>query len=91
MHNIFRSIVNWYLEGRARRYARFLREAAERRARARVLPRHEFAHQGGRLDKVRFLRREYMFLEWTSWVSALREQPVLDERSKHGRDRGGPY
>ncbi len=91
MRSIFRHLVNWYRESRARRYARFVREAAERHARARLMPRHEFTHQGGRLDKVRFLRREYMFLEWTSWVSALREQPDLEERSKHGRDRGGPH
>ena len=38
-----------------------------------TLPRHEFVHQGGRLDKVRFLRREHMFLDWTSWHSVLRE------------------
>jgi hypothetical protein len=70
---MLRSLVQWYIHWRATREARSLREAAERHARVGSLPRHEFRHQGGRLDKVRFLRREYMFVEWSSWQSALRE------------------
>lgn len=41
--------------------------------RGRLL-RYEFSSAEGRLDKVRFLKREHMFVEWTSWTAALREK-----------------
>ena len=73
VQSLLGSLTRWYHARRSLRGQQYLAEAAERHARMGTLPRHEFRHQGGRLDKVRFLRREHLFLDWTSWHSAMRE------------------
>ena len=45
------------------------------RTSGRGLPsRGEMARSGDRLGRVRYLRREHAFVEWSSWVAALRER-----------------
>ena len=49
-----------------KRRAKILTKAAEKQARVSGLPGNEFTDEGGRLDKLRFLRREHMHLGWSS-------------------------
>ena len=56
-----------------KRHTRQLAKAVERHARASNLPDDKFSDEGGRLDKLRFLRREHMYLDWSSWHSAIRD------------------
>ena len=65
-----KTIYRLYEEKRRRR---LLKKAAERHARASSFPGGEFTDKGGRLDKLRFLRREHMYLDWSSWHSAVRD------------------
>ncbi len=56
-----------------KRGAMDLKKAVERHARASSLPAGKFSDEGGRLSKLRFLRREHMYLDWSSWHSAVRD------------------
>ena len=56
-----------------KRRGRCLNKAEEKHARVSNLPDEKFSDEGGRLDKLRFLRREHMYLDWSSWHSAIRD------------------
>ncbi|MCI0438770.1 MAG: hypothetical protein L0177_06510 [Chloroflexi bacterium] len=58
---------------RERRAERRARKALERQEMRSKLPGHEFSDEERALDKLRFLRREHMYLDWTSWHSAIRD------------------
>ena len=58
---------------REKHQARQLARAVERHARESNMPAETFSDEGDRLHKVRFLRREHMYLEWSSWHSAIRD------------------
>ena len=68
-----RGIKALYHRHRERHQAGKLKKAVERHARASDLPGGEFTDEGGRLNKLRFLRREHMFLDWSSWHSVIRD------------------
>ncbi len=53
--------------------ARGLEKAVERHARASSLPAGNLSDGDEGLNKLRFLRREYMYLDWSSWHSAIRD------------------
>ncbi len=55
------------------RRARGLKKAVERHARLSSQPGGKFSDEGGRLNKLQFLRREHMYLDWSSWHSAIRD------------------
>ncbi len=58
---------------RVRRAALRARKAPERQEMRSKLPCNEFSDDERALDKLRFLRREHMYLDWTSWHSAIRD------------------
>ncbi len=68
-----RRIKTLYLRYRKKRVAMDLKKTVERHARASSLPAGKFSDEGGRLNKLRFLRREHMYLDWSSWHSAIRD------------------
>ena len=68
-----RRMKTLYLRYRKQRGAWDLKKAAERHARVSGLPGEKFSDEGGRLNKLRFLRREHMYLDWSSWHSAIRD------------------
>lgn len=73
LHGLLRSMARQYSGWRERRCQHLIRHAAEQHALASNLPGHEFSDEGGRLNKLRFLRREHMFLDWSSWHSSFRD------------------
>ena len=68
-----RGVRTLYHTYREKRRARGQKKAAERHARASSLPDEKFSDEGGRLNKLRFLRREHMYLDWSSWHSVIRD------------------
>ena len=69
----FMDLKNIYRLYEEKRRRRCLNRAAEKHARVSGLPGGEFTDEGGRLNKLRFLRREHMYLDWSSWRSAIRD------------------
>ena len=59
-----------YVEKRRRQY---LERAAERYTRVSARPNETFSDDGEGMNKLRFLRREHMYLDWSSWHSAIRD------------------
>ncbi len=58
---------------REKRHARVLAKACEKHARVSSLPAGNYSDECGRLNKLQFLRREHMYLDWSSWHSAIRD------------------
>jgi hypothetical protein len=66
-------LISSYCNWRARRYQNALRKAAERHARVSQMAGLEYSDEGGRLNKLRFLKREHAMLDWSSWHAAIRD------------------
>ena len=70
---IVASLKSSYRSWQARRYEQAVRKAVERHARVSNMAKLEYSDEGGRLNKLRFLKREHAVLDWSSWHAAIRD------------------